>query len=71
MECGYVTNKNIKRIIRESRKKQCDVASRAGISRAVFSNIVRCRRKVYADEVMPIAAALQVPIEELFQELPA
>lgn len=62
-----VVNRNIRRIIRETGQKQGDVADRAGIPKAVFSNIVRCERKVYADEVIPIAAALQVSIEDLFQ----
>lgn len=68
MQGIYVVNKNIQRIIQETGQKQGDVADRAGIPRAVFSNIVRCERKVYADEVIPLAAALQVPIEELFKD---
>ena len=62
-----VVNQNIRRIIRETGQKQGDAADRAGIPRPVFSNIVRCKRKVYADEAIPIAAALQVSIEDLFQ----
>lgn len=60
-------NRAIRRIIRETGQNQGEVADRAGMSRAVFSNIVRCKRKVYADEVLPIAAALQVSVEALFQ----
>lgn len=67
MQEVYAVNKNIRRIILKMGLKQGDVADRAGVPRAVFSNIVRCRRKVYADEVLPIAAALQVSIEDLFQ----
>lgn len=63
----YAVNQNIRRIILKTGLKQGDVAEAAGISKAVFSNIVRCERKVYADEVIPIAAALQVSIEDLFQ----
>lgn len=66
-ENTYVVNRNIKRIIEESGETQRTVAVRAGFGAEVFSNIIRCKRKVYADEVIPIAAALQVPIEELFQ----
>lgn len=64
----YVVNKNIRRIIRQTGRKQNEVAEAAGISESVFSNIVRCERKVYADEVIPLAAALQVSIEELFKD---
>ena len=63
----YAVNKNIRGIIRKTGQKQGDVADRSGIPRPVFSNIVRCKRKLYADEVIPLAAALQVPIEDLFQ----
>ena len=63
----YTVNKNIRRIIQRKGLKQGEVADRAEIPRPIFSNIVRCERKVYADEVIPIAAALQVSIEDLFQ----
>lgn len=63
----YVVNKNIQRIMREKGMDARKVASAAGISEAVLSNIVRCKRKVYADEVITLAAALQVLIEELFK----
>lgn len=66
-----VVNRNIGRIIQEKGLKRGDVARDAGISEAVLSNIVRCKRKVYADEVIPIAAALQVTVEDLFQEVRA
>lgn len=62
----YEVNKNIRRIILKTGLKQGDVAEAAGISKAVFSNIVRCERKVYADEVASIAAALRIPVAELF-----
>lgn len=68
MQEVYVVNQNIRRIILKTGLKQGEVADRAGIPRAVFSNIVRCERRVYADEVIPLAAALQVPIEELFKD---
>lgn len=64
----FLVNKNIRRILRESAKQQKKVAERAGMSEMVFSNICRCKRKVYADEVVPIAAALGVCIEDLFTD---
>ena len=67
MQDIYLVNKNIRRIIREKGLTANKVARAAGISEAVLSNIVMCKRKVYADEVIPIAAALQVSIEDLFQ----
>lgn len=63
----FVVNKNVVRILREKGIPQKDAANSAGMSEGVFSNIVRCRRKVYADEVIPIARAIGVSIEELFR----
>lgn len=64
----YLVNKNILRILKERKIKAKTVADGSGISVAVFSNIVRCKRKVYADEVIPLARALNVSVEELFRE---
>lgn len=50
-------------------KKSSAVADRAGMRRDIFSRIVNCKRRVYADEVIPIAAALGVPVEKLFEEV--
>ena len=54
--------------IREKGLTLGSVAERAGFSRAVFSNIVRGKRKIYADEVCQIAEALGVSIEYLFEQ---
>lgn len=61
-------NKNIQKIVSQTGQKQADIAARCGMSKAVFSNICRCKRKVYADEVIPIALAMGVTIEDLFAE---
>lgn len=63
----FTVNRNITRILREKGLRQGETADRAGLDRKVFSNIVRRKRKVYADEVVPIASAMGVTIEELFQ----
>lgn len=67
MSAIYTVNINIQRIMREKGVDAHKVARAAGISKAVLSNIVRCKRKVYADEVADIAAALRVPVANLFQ----
>ena len=67
MSQAYVVNRNIKRIIDDADKRPSAVADKAGIRRDIFSRIMHCKRPVYADEVIPIAAALQVSIEDLFQ----
>ena len=62
----HIVNRNIERLMVEKRLKRARVAEKAGFSPAVFSKIIRCRRKVYADEVVPIALAMGVEIDELF-----
>lgn len=69
MDREYTVNRNIEKHLSEQSKKQAVIACAAGFSPAVFSKIVRCKRKVYADEVVPIADALGVPIESLFVEV--
>lgn len=64
----FIVNKNINRIIVEKKLRPSKVAASAGFSPAVFSKIVRCKRKVYADEVVPIAEAMGVRLEALFQK---
>lgn len=63
----FVVNKNIKKIIDDTDKRPSAVADRAGIRRDVFSRIIHCKRPVYADEVLPIASAMGVTIEALFE----
>ena len=64
---SFVVNKNIKKILDEKDKKPSAVADRAGIRRDVFSRIIHCKRPVYADEVIQIAFAIGVSIEDLFE----
>lgn len=69
MNKSYTVNKNIKKKILDADKRPSAVADRSGIRRDVFSRIINCRRPVYADEVVPIAAALGCRVEELFQSV--
>ena len=66
MEKPFVVNRNIRAYIESADKKPSAVADRAGIRRDIFSRIIHCKRPVYADEVVPIAKALGVGIEDLF-----
>lgn len=65
----FVVNKNLKELIQRLDKKPTAVADRAGIRRDIFSRIINCKRPVYADEVVPIALAMGVEIDELFQPI--
>ena len=64
----YLVNKNIQRILKERKLMHKAVAEKMCISPQCFSNIVRCKRQVYADEVIPLARALNVSVEALFRE---
>ena len=66
----FRVNKNIRRIMDAGGKKVGVVAAKAGIRMEVFSNIIHCRRRVYADEVVGIADALGVSIDVLFADVP-
>lgn len=68
MKRDYAVNKKIREIMKENGKKQSDVADRAGIKRDVIHRIVRLKRAVYAQEVLPICNALGVSVEDLFDE---
>ena len=63
----YIVNQNIKRIVTDRRLRPCEVERRAGMKAGVVSRIMSGKRKVYADEVIPIAMALGVSLDELFK----
>ena len=65
MERDYTINQNVARIIEDNDKKPTAIADKAGIRRDTFSRIIRSRRPIYADELMPIVRALGVPLSEV------
>ena len=67
----FIVNKNVKKIMSQKGLRQKAVAAKIGMKPVVLSNICRCKRHVYADEVLAIATALQCSIEDLFQEVSA
>ena len=71
-EFGYETLiDNIKRIISEKGMKQGVVAERAGFSQSEFSNILYGRRKLLrAEHILPIAEALKVDVNALYNYPP-
>ena len=66
-----IVNRNIRRIVKEKHLRPCQVEDAAGMKRGVVSRIIAGKRKVYADEVVPIALALGVELDTLFQEVSA
>lgn len=63
-----LVQKNVIRVIKTKGLIQSRVAERAGMSDQMFSNIVNGRKVIRADMVPVLAAALDVPIPELFVE---
>lgn len=63
-----LVNRNIGKIMQEKKLRQCRVEDAAGMKRGTVCRIIAGKRKVYADEVVTIAMALGVGIEELFAE---
>ncbi len=59
-------SENIYKIIKDNNLKQSAVAKSAGYSTQVFNNMVKGRRKIYADELPNICQALNISINELF-----
>lgn len=62
-----IVNRNLRRILVEKDRKHREVAERIGVYEQTFSHMVTGRRKIYEDEVIPLALALNVPVEELFR----
>ena len=57
---------NIERIIKERGLKQCAVASKAGFKKQPFSDMLNGRRLIKTSDVIIIAKALGVSINELY-----
>ena len=64
----YTLNRNIKKYLREKKIRKCDFARRIGKSPQVVSNMVHNKRKIYADEILPICKALGVSVAEIYAE---
>ena len=64
----YALNRNIKKYLNEKRITQRELGNQVGMSEAVISNIVRNRRYIYADELLPICKALGVSVAEIYAE---
>lgn len=59
---------NLRRVIDEKGLIKKGVAERAGISAQALSDILTGRKVIRADMVPALAAAVDVPIPELFKE---
>lgn len=64
----YLVNRILRRIIREKKLKQKDVAKKAGFSAQTMSNILRNKRYIYADELCPLCMAIGVSVREVVEK---
>ena len=64
----YTVNKRLKKIIDDEDKRTTAIADKAGIRRDTFSRILKCKRPLFADEIIPICSAVGISVEELFDE---
>lgn len=62
-----VAANNIKFIINEKGLKQCAVARKAGIPEKQFSAMLNGKKRILADHIPPIARALNVDENALFE----
>ena len=60
---------NLDRVIEEKGLVKKGVAKRAGISAQMLSDIIAGRRVIRADMIPALAAAVDVPIPELFKDM--
>lgn len=61
----YSINKRLRVFLDEHDKMPSHVADKAGIRRDTFSNILSCRRVVFAEEITKIAEAAGCTVEYL------
>lgn len=59
-------NEQIKTFIDEKGFKQGAIARKAGYSEKLFSAMMTGKRKIYAEDIVPIAKALDVEPNDLF-----
>lgn len=64
----FAVNRRVYDIIVREDKRPTAIADKAGIRRDTFSRVIRCKRPLYADEVIPVCRALGVPVSALFPD---
>ncbi len=65
---GMDFNRNVKAAIERGRLCAARVAREAGMNPKIFYKILALKRKVYADEVLPICRALGCTVDEMFEK---
>lgn len=61
----YSINERLREFLREHDKMPSRIADKAGIRRDTFSNILSCKRVVFAEEVTKIAEAAGCTVDYL------
>lgn len=61
----YSINERLRDFLQQNDKMPSRVADKAGIRRDTFSNIISCRRVIFAEEISKIADAAGCTVEYL------
>ena len=61
----YSINERLRKFLTEHDKRPSRIADKAGIRRDTFSNILSCRRVIFAEEVPKIAEAAGCTVDYL------
>jgi len=59
----YTVNETIRDFIEENGLRPERIADRAGIKRETFARMLKCKRVIYADELIPILNAAGIPLD--------
>lgn len=65
-ECNQPVAANVTRIIKEKGYKQKAVAMKVGVTPQDFNSMINGRRLIKVSQVLLIAKALEVPVDELY-----
>ena len=65
-ERDFSINKRLRDILESEDKRTSAIADKAGIRRDTFSRILKCKRPLFADEIMPICNAAGIKVDKLF-----
>ena len=68
MTNDFAVNRRVAAYILDKRLVKKTVDERWGVSPQVLSNVLTCKRKLYADEIIPLANALGVSVGYLLGE---
>lgn len=67
----YEINAAMRKIVDSNGLKHRKIAEKSGMKEAAVSAILRCTRRIYADELYPLCQAIGVSLDEVIPKNPA